>query len=172
MIQTSKRKKIVVLLISGLLMLILAGTAYANGSYEVGWWDIGSGGGFPAIPLALVFEELEAVMVERSRKKAGFLQNAVSELGLSTRVAVRQEDFPREGTLEGPKSWVITARAVEKPERVWHGIQKLVEQGAVFLCQWAEVPKVALETFHVEHIIDDWSKNGLRRGELHVIRPR
>jgi 16S rRNA (guanine527-N7)-methyltransferase len=54
--------------------------------------DIGSGGGFPGIPLALALPGLSFTLVERSGRKAGFLVNAVALLGIAARVDVLQED--------------------------------------------------------------------------------
>lgn len=45
--------------------------------------DIGSGAGFPAIPLAILRPDVEITMVESSEKKAAFLQTATFELGLT-----------------------------------------------------------------------------------------
>ncbi len=135
-------------------------------------FDIGSGAGFPAIPLALALPSLEVTMVERSRKKAGYLENAIVELGLLGRAAVRQGAFPEEVTLNTPGRWIVTARAIEKPEVVWRGVRKLVGEGGIFLCEWAEVPVEAQHMFHVEQIIDDWTRSGLRRGLLHIICKR
>ncbi len=44
--------------------------------------DVGSGGGLPAIPLAIARPELAVSMVDTVQKKATFLQQAVIELGL------------------------------------------------------------------------------------------
>ena len=44
--------------------------------------DVGSGGGLPAIPLAIVRPELVVMMVDTVQKKATFLQQAAIELGL------------------------------------------------------------------------------------------
>lgn len=134
--------------------------------------DIGSGGGFPAIPLALALPALEAKLVERSRKKAGFLENVRGELNLRHRIVVQQCTFPNEVDFGRPEGCVITARAVEKPGDVWPGVRELVKNGAVFLCQWPDVPREAEKMFHVEQIIDDWGEKGLRRGQIHVIRNR
>ncbi len=54
--------------------------------------DIGSGGGFPAIPLAIALPDLLFTLVERSGRKAGFLQNALALLGLAGRVELLQEN--------------------------------------------------------------------------------
>ena len=45
--------------------------------------DVGSGAGFPGIPLALWMENTEVSLIERSGRRAGFLRNAVVSLGLT-----------------------------------------------------------------------------------------
>jgi 16S rRNA (guanine527-N7)-methyltransferase len=50
--------------------------------------DVGSGGGLPAIPLAIVQADAEVDMFEATAKKAAFLRTAARELGLSTRLRV------------------------------------------------------------------------------------
>lgn len=45
--------------------------------------DLGSGGGSPAIPLALALSASRLVMVESRSRKASFLREAVRELGLT-----------------------------------------------------------------------------------------
>ena len=48
--------------------------------------DLGSGAGFPGIPIALCRTEIEVTLAESQGKKAGFLQEAVRTLGLSSKV--------------------------------------------------------------------------------------
>lgn len=45
--------------------------------------DIGSGGGFPGIPLKVIFPDLKFVLVESQRKRANFLRNCVRKMSLS-----------------------------------------------------------------------------------------
>ncbi|MCI1209017.1 MAG: 16S rRNA (guanine(527)-N(7))-methyltransferase RsmG [Treponema sp.] len=45
--------------------------------------DIGSGGGFPGIPLAAAFPDYRFTLVERMAKRCAFLENCVIQLGLS-----------------------------------------------------------------------------------------
>ncbi len=56
--------------------------------------DVGSGGGIPGIPLAILFPEWEVTLLEATGKKARFLETVAGELGLERlRVVVgRAED--------------------------------------------------------------------------------
>src|SRR5260370_32013712 len=60
--------------------------------------DVGSGGGFPGIPLKIVRPDLHVFLVESNFKKATFFAEVVRELGLTdTRVLVsRFERLPEE----------------------------------------------------------------------------
>jgi 16S rRNA (guanine527-N7)-methyltransferase len=50
--------------------------------------DVGSGGGLPAIPMALLLPETRFDLFEPIRKKVAFLRTAVREMGMSSRIAV------------------------------------------------------------------------------------
>ena len=45
--------------------------------------DIGSGAGFPGVPLAIARPELQVTLVESSHKKCSFLEQVKAELGLA-----------------------------------------------------------------------------------------
>ncbi len=91
-------------------LLVLHGVTFQPGERLV---DIGSGGGFPAIPLKIVRSDLQWVLVESIRKKARFLEVAIEHLGLGgiTVVNERVEQLARWPELAG-KVDTITARAV------------------------------------------------------------
>ena len=59
--------------------------------------DVGSGGGIPGIPIAIVRPEISVTLFESTQKKASFLVEAVKNLGLRnvTIVAKRAEDCAR-----------------------------------------------------------------------------
>jgi 16S rRNA (guanine527-N7)-methyltransferase len=62
--------------------------------------DVGSGAGLPGIPVAIACRERSVTLLDSSRKKGAFLQQAISELGLhGTRVeTARAENYrPQEG---------------------------------------------------------------------------
>lgn len=73
--------------------------------------DLGSGGGFPGLPLAAVLPRSRVTLVDSIRKKARFLEVAAGAAGLADRVEARAE---RAEALAGRGgSWdVVTARAV------------------------------------------------------------
>lgn len=73
--------------------------------------DIGSGGGLPAIPLAILRPDLRFTLVEATGKKAAFLEETGREMGLPIQVrADRLEDF---GRGEGRERFeAVTSRAL------------------------------------------------------------
>ncbi|HEX5270019.1 MAG TPA: RsmG family class I SAM-dependent methyltransferase [Gemmataceae bacterium] len=87
--------------------------------------DVGSGGGLPVLPLALLRPELNVLLCEPIAKKAAFLRTAIRDLGLSDRVSLkvgRGEDLPTGGfevavsraTLE-PQAWLALGRRLVHP---------------------------------------------------------
>jgi 16S rRNA (guanine527-N7)-methyltransferase len=56
--------------------------------------DVGTGAGFPGIPLKIARPDLSMVLLDSTRKKLGFLQAVITELGLTdvSTVHARAED--------------------------------------------------------------------------------
>ncbi|MCB1060034.1 MAG: 16S rRNA (guanine(527)-N(7))-methyltransferase RsmG [Calditrichaeota bacterium] len=71
--------------------------------------DIGSGGGFPAIPLAILTPHLSYTLVESNSRKAAFLTRVSRETELSERVTILNQ---RVEDLQGERFDCIMARAV------------------------------------------------------------
>lgn len=73
--------------------------------------DLGSGAGFPGLPIQLARPTLRVTLAESQNKKASFLREAVRALGLTTEVwADRVERMPATRLFE-----VVTLRAVDNP---------------------------------------------------------
>ena len=89
--------------------------------------DIGSGGGFPAIPLKILYPQWQLLMVESIRKKSAFLENAIQTLQLphATVVNDRVEMLGKRGEFHH-KFDLVTVRAVA-------AIPKLIEWGTPYL---------------------------------------
>jgi len=72
--------------------------------------DIGSGGGFPGLALALCDPQRRYVLVDRNNKKTAFLRNAARELGISHRVSAMSTDITASGF--PPGAWaMVTSKA-------------------------------------------------------------
>jgi len=128
--------------------------------------DIGSGGGFPALPLKVVLPDLQVTLLERAEGKIGFLRKAVAVLGLED-VLILHGTFP--AAVAGMTPSVITARAVERPEGLQKDILSFIAKGAVYMCQSSVNFGDDVEVLPVN---DGWSDAGLRRGTLRVVRRR
>jgi 16S rRNA (guanine527-N7)-methyltransferase len=129
--------------------------------------DIGSGGGYPAIPIKVALPALKVTLVERSVKKVGFLRKVVAAVGLQG-VDIIHGEFP--AAVQGLSAAAVTARAVESPATVQRALATWMPRGAVFLCQSGCAKEFPGEMFHVEHWKDAWSNNDTRRGDLYVVR--
>lgn len=59
--------------------------------------DVGSGAGFPGLPIAIVRDSLTVVLLDSTRKRTAFLESVVHALGLSnvSVVTARAEDYAR-----------------------------------------------------------------------------
>lgn len=90
----------------------LAGFLKAKNTIVEDLLDLGSGAGFPGIPLKIYFPDLKLSIVDASQKKIGFLRFLIRELELSgiTLIHKRAEDLGR-GPGREKYSWV-TARAL------------------------------------------------------------
>ncbi len=94
--------------------------------------DVGSGAGFPAIPIRMALEGLHVMLIESNRKKCTFLSEAIRELGL-TDVDVhagRMED------MKGQQSELdyVTARAVAIDDAVLRWASRILKpKGTVAL---------------------------------------
>ncbi len=87
--------------------------------------DLGSGAGFPGIPVALVYPGLEVTLAESQGKKAAFLREAVSELKLSATVwADRVERMPASRLFD-----IVALRAVDRMEAALELAAKRMKSG-------------------------------------------
>jgi len=90
--------------------------------------DVGSGGGLPALPLALLRPELDLQLCEPIAKKGAFLRTAIRELGLAGRVRLdvrHGEELAEAGDLFD----AAISRATFTPE-VWLTLgRRLVRSG-------------------------------------------
>ena len=97
--------------------------------------DIGSGGGSPAIPLALALSDISLLMVESKTRKSVFLREALRALGLSRGdvVTARFEELLAKPPLHEAHD-LLTIRAVRIESRMLMSLQAFVRPGGeIFL---------------------------------------
>jgi 16S rRNA (guanine527-N7)-methyltransferase len=80
---------------------------------DVSLLDMGSGGGFPGIPLKVMMPSLSVTLIDASRKKVSFLNHVIRILGLNNieAIHVRAEDLFRDGNFN-PAYDIIISRAL------------------------------------------------------------
>ncbi len=98
--------------------------------------DVGTGAGFPGIPIKIARPDLALTLLESSRKKAGFVSSAVTELGLEDVevVSKRAEDAGRDARFR-ERYDVAVARAVSEMKVLAELCLPLVRVGGSMIAQ-------------------------------------
>jgi 16S rRNA (guanine527-N7)-methyltransferase len=98
--------------------------------------DVGSGGGFPGIPLALAMPELQVVFIESNERKTAFLKRVCREIGIKNVEVVRGR-VEELDSHHDDKYDIVTARAIAKlPELIGWTARLLKADGRWLL--WKE----------------------------------
>jgi len=113
---------------------ITASTLMDKNNTHVSLCDVGSGAGFPSIPLKIVFPELSISIVDSLNKRLKFLDTVVSNLNLDNVYLYhdRAEDFGQK--VEFRESFdYVTARAVARLNVLSEYCLPLVKVGGYFV---------------------------------------
>lgn len=97
--------------------------------------DIGSGAGFPGLPLKIVRPDLTVTLLDSVNKKVAFMNDVVAELKLSgaTAVHARIEDFPHKGEYDA-----VVSRAVAELTTLAEYALPFVKIGGAFIAYKSE----------------------------------
>ena len=79
--------------------------------------DVGTGGGFPGIPLAIMYPEIEFTLVDSIGKKISVVQDIANQLGLTNVTAIHQRPEKIEKGFD-----VIVTRAVARSQKLIHWV--------------------------------------------------
>lgn len=127
-----------------------------------GWWlDIGSGGGFPAIPLALFRSQMHFILVDSMAKKAFFLERTIESIPipnvliLNTRVEPKTRLHPK-----GDKFDWLSVKAVTDWEETLRWGKAFLREGGSLLTYKTGAPSademlaITHNGFELHHTFD------------------
>ncbi len=108
--------------------------------------DVGSGAGFPGLPLKIVRPDIHLTLIESVSKKAKFLEHIVQVLGLGDVevLALRAEQVGRMPAHREQYDWAV-ARAVAALPVLVEYLLPLVKIGGKMLAQKGETVKAEME---------------------------
>jgi len=143
--------------------------------------EIGSGAGFPSIPLKLIRPDLSFVLVESTGKKCGFLRTIVDSLSLKDMkvLNVRAEDLARDASFR-EKFDCVTARAVAKMNTLSEYCLPFLKLGGSFIAYKGNVKEelkeaenaVSLLGGEIKEVINYSIEGGEERSLVEVVKVR
>lgn len=108
--------------------------AYMNLEKEMSLIDVGTGAGFPGIPLKILFHDLKITLADSLKKRLNFLQEVVSDLGLDNIEIVhgRAEDLAKKSQYREQFDLCVS-RAVANLSSLSEYCLPFVKVGGVFV---------------------------------------
>lgn len=115
------------------------------------WLDVGSGGGLPGIPLAIVFPQTSITLLDSNGKKTRFLFQVKTELGLENVEVVqsRVEAFEPAAPFDG-----IFSRAFSTVANFVDGCQHLLAPDGRFYAMKGQYPRAELRELKKAYNVD------------------
>ena len=113
--------------------------------------DIGTGAGFPGIPLAIMTPQKQFVLLDSSGKKMGFVRQVIAALNLHNVEAmqVRAEDFSSDTGFDS-----VLTRAFASIYAMLKVTQHLVGANGYFLAMKGKQPTVELQALPDEFVVE------------------
>ena len=109
--------------------------------------DIGSGGGFPGLPIKIIIPTLSVTLIDASRKKVSFLKHIIRNINLSGINArqVRAEELAKEKTL-GNCFDVIMCRAFSRLDKIILQALPLLAKDGIIIAMKGKLSESELES--------------------------
>lgn len=128
--------------------------------------DMGSGGGFPGIPLKIIMPQLQITLLDSKRLKTIFLKDVVGMLGLEGVEVVRERAENLEPKIYYHRYDAVVSRAVASLKKLWLWSEPLLkpfgkmtaQKGGDLTSEMAEMklsfPDIAVKEIDMGHDMD------------------
>jgi 16S rRNA (guanine527-N7)-methyltransferase len=110
------------------------------------WTDLGSGGGFPGLVIAIARPNLHVTLIESDGRKAGFLRTVAREAGV--RPTIVEERIEAAAPL---KSDVVSARALAPLHKLLPLVERHIASDGMALLQKGKTADA-----EIERALEDW----------------
>ena len=109
--------------------------------------DIGSGGGFPGIPIKIMIPSLSVTLIDASRKKVSFLKHVIRNVKLTNIDAhhVRAEDLVNKRTLEN-RFDIVVCRALSSLDKIVSQALPLLAKDGIIIAMKGKLTESELES--------------------------
>ena len=101
--------------------------------------EVGSGGGFPSIPLMIKRQDLKFTLIESVNKKCIFLNEVIKNLNLNAVVLNKRAEDVSKNSIYREKYDIVTARAVAKLNTLSEYCIPLIKKGGLFISYKGEL---------------------------------
>ena len=137
--------------------------------------DVGSGGGLPGIPLAIVFENVQFTLIERMSKRCAFLENCKLLLGLNN-----VEILNAEAEKAPKESFDLVVFRAFRPldDAMTKTLLALPKKTGLLAAYKAKKTKIDEEMKNISHLVPNWHAikieapflgNGKEERERHLV---
>ncbi len=132
--------------------------------------DVGTGAGFPGLPLAIAEPDIEFSLLDSNGKKISFVRHAIGVLGLSNATAIkaRAEDYAPAERFD-----TVIARALASVPRLLELAGHLIREEGVLLALKGKHPAEELEPIKEisgwKYVVTDVTVPGLESHARHVV---
>jgi 16S rRNA (guanine527-N7)-methyltransferase len=132
--------------------------------------DVGTGAGFPGLPLAIAEPQIEFELLDSNGRKISFVRHVIGELGLQNVVAkkARAEDYAPAERFD-----TVIARALASIPRLLELAGHLIREEGVLLALKGKHPAAELEAIEAlpgwKYVVTDLTVPGLESHARHVV---